>query len=265
MTEPRQPPTQRPKERPTERLDDDFDLDSLDFRPLTSGLGFEEQDREREREVTAASKTRPSQTQEAPDTHGPSFSREQSLDYADLSTFYANETAPSPSLPLSGDEDSQRRPLDEGPSPRPQEESGPQSQEARNAGQSMVLMAWLMDVFFIALLLGTLAAALVFTTGLPWAFASERLLSPTLGGYAIWLVVSFYLLYFLLLDAWGAGSFGKQIFGLKLVSRKAKGLSVQQVIFRNALVWASFLALGIPSIFRFHDFLSETAIESHSS
>jgi uncharacterized RDD family membrane protein YckC len=217
---------------------DDFEIDGLDFKPVTSGLGFHgekekitpsflEDQKPKRRDYSPLKKERTLQ-------HTP---QAMNLDHMSkgLESFYGKRAAPK------------------------QEVEKIKKVEVKAAKLSHQLTSYTIDLFVISL-------SLVMTSGLFCWLAFSDLSLPVYKYFLSYnydfialLGLLYYIVYFTLID--GVGSIGKRMLSLRVVSKSdKKNPTLVQMFNRSFLCLLGSLFLFIPSILDIHGRLSDTTV-----
>lgn len=121
--------------------------------------------------------------------------------------------------------------------------------------------AWLMDFGIILCSFMALLTVLFFFSGLSLSQLESALKLNEFLVYLPLVFSFFYILYFTILDATNKGSFGKSFFGLKLVledGNKTPNISV--ALLRSLVTLSSIIFLGLPTLLDFQDHLGNSKV-----
>lgn len=203
-------------------LFNDFELDNFKFTPLTKGLGFHKEN-----------------------SYRPTNRRS-----ANLGTFKENDFKQNkiPQFDNSIESGLEKFYSSTNSSKNEIKESVKTIFQQERVNIFSQLSAWLIDLSIIA----TLAFALVTMTKLMFLIDSLGLLDSA----GLFIIV--HLTYFTFLDL--VGTPGKSIFDLSIKAAWKERLSISDTFSRSLILLISFIALGLPIFFGFHDKLSDTKI-----
>lgn len=207
-------------------IDDLFD--DLDFKPITSGLGFHHKANNPKPAFTervtpqAASQTPISNTQAPPQTGTEVYQN-------DLSVFYNNTLGTTPSTPTK--------------------KSEPEIKKMKTASTGLRLGAFVADLLFIFSLLSIVVVVMARIIHMD-AISAWRSYPQEITPLVASLFVGFYLMYFSIFDKFPGASLGKTMFNLKVVQKgDQKALSFSQLLARSVITLVGFLSFGLFSYF----------------
>jgi uncharacterized RDD family membrane protein YckC len=203
-------------------LMDDFELD---FKPITSGLGFHHQKQTEvkpvmtERTVTVS--PLPSQTLNP--------KKEIGVYQSDLSMFYNQAAAPEMSVEIP-------------------ELKLPEEKHYPLATKTSRVFAYLADLAFIGSILGIVLTVMARTTGMDlveiWKMFPDEI-TPLF----FTLFCGFYILYFSIFEKTNQSTLGKSLFQLRVTDTDCKSLSLVTLILRSTISLLNFVSLGLFSYF----------------
>lgn len=229
-------------------MNKDFDIDDIlndddIFQPITDGLGFHHSVQEKQK---ISSDLKKKSLDLKRDLHSRQIelakqAREEEFDMGELNPFYKKEKNDSfiENLEIKLDKDI--------------------TNDFISASKAKRVCAFVLDLTVISLLL-VMSLVVSFTiTNISTKEISYILNDPINKGFLSLMVFFFYLLYFSFLDKSDYGTLGKRIFSLKLKSTAEK-LSIGRVVLRSSLSLVSLLTMGIFSLLKLEDKLTETMI-----
>lgn len=212
------------QKKPTNQSLDDIEFD---FKPITSGLGFHHQKSNEVKPVfterTVAVSPLP---QQAPNLQ----KKEMNVYQNDLSMFYNNQSS-TPSLTLVD----------------PPEEKIVEEKYYRLASKSQRVVAYIVDLFFVASVLGIVLTVMAKTINMDlmdiWSQYPNEI-TPLV----MTLFCGFYLIYFSVFDKTGA-TLGKSMLNLRVTDKNDKSLSLVALNLRSTVSLLNFVSLGLFSYF----------------
>ena len=243
---------------------DDIEIDNLLeknnlFKPLTEGLGFHHSIKN-EKEVVTSLK------QKSIDLKSDLEKKAKSLSTS-ISTKPFNKTLENPHLmgdlrafyakPESADIDlmmSNQREL--------HVSDGKQNIQLYPAKLELRFLAWLVDSLLVAVMLSIAFLAAVFTSNIPLSFFRDNVLNLDIGFFVIAISMMFYVFYFSFFDKTKFSTPGKRIFGLGVKNINGNDITFIQSINRSLICCMSILTLGLASILRFQDRLTQSVVIS---
>ena len=218
--------------KPAVNIDDLFD--DLDFKPITSGLGFHQKNNNPKPAFTdRVTPQAATVTQSAPSNQSLKHQPTKGEVYQnDLAAFYNNATATAPVIN--------------------QIEEQPETTEVkrfRTAARSTRFFAYLADLVFITSLLSVVVVVMARVIHMDIVSAWTNY-PQEITPLVISLFVGFYLMYFSIFDKYPGASIGKSLFNLKVVKKvDQKPLTFSELFFRSLVTMASFLTFGLFSYF----------------
>lgn len=199
---------------------DDFELD---FKPITSGLGFHHS------KATDVKPVITERTLAAPKISGSLPKKEMNVYQNDLSLFY-NQGAESAFPEIA-------------PVAKLEEELS-----YRVASGAQRISAYVIDLLLVSSILGvvmTVMARMIRMDLLEvWSLYPHEI-TPLV----VTLFCGFYLLYFSIFEKSGHSTLGKNLFGLKVVSLENSSLSLMTLLMRSLVSLLNFISLGLFSYF----------------
>lgn len=200
---------------------DDFEID---FKPITSGLGFHHQ-KPTDVKAHITEKT----VAVSPVNSFSQPKKEMNVYQNDLAMFYnqGQETLTSPVFP---------------------EVKKEEEISYRLAGRTQRVFAYLMDLFLVSSILALVMTVMARTIRMDlvdvWnQYPNE--ITPLM----MTLFCGFYLMYFSIFEKSGHSTLGKNLFGLRVKSMDNKPLSLLPLLVRSAISLLNFVSLGLFSYF----------------
>lgn len=205
-------------------LDDLFD--DLDFKPITSGLGFNQKNNNPKPAFTdRVSPQSASQTPVALATNTASEVYQN-----DLSAFYNNTAAPQVIAAVSKNTEVEVR-------------------RYKTASYGVRFGAFIADLLFISSLLSIVMVVMARIIHMD-AISAWRNYPQEITPLIVSLFIGFYLMYFSIFDKNPGASLGKTLFNLRVVQKEGqKAMSFSQLLTRSLITLFGFLSLGLFSYF----------------
>lgn len=218
-------------------MDDFDDLDKLTFKPVTKGLGFHHDKKDK---PIKRQKIKSAPSQEYKNIVNPETTKKQPFDNEtvsrdDLGMFYANQTETFE---------------------EPREEELPPIEVCAPVVKR--LTAWLIDLFLVAIFWGVTVASFVIFSKIHIASILNVVTLTELGIFSASLFVLFYLSYFTILDL--SITPGKAAMGIKLVSKNEEKVAASLTFVRSLVTLLSFAFLLLPTIFDLQGKASQTKV-----
>lgn len=245
---------------------DDFDVE---FRPITQGLGFQKLSQNDE-EVKVQIKSLKRERQKSV-VNKKAFKAGDNISRGELDQFY-NSKKRTPSLGRSNDQIGTALSTPNIPSTV----SGKISEQLNGIGSNQVttsekvvtsnlfiaerIMAYIIDVFIVACLVALTTSGLLYISGFTFDRWMEFLTIFDVQLYIAGLFAIFYLFYFSFFDSGKAGTLGKALIGIKLVTFQAKTPNIGQAMARGFISLIFMLAFGLPHLLRLADSATETNV-----
>lgn len=206
--------TNNGKNTPVE-IDDLFD--DLDFKPITSGLGFHHK----------ANNPKPAFTERVTPQAASQVPASGEIYQNDLSVFYNNPSTLkeeiTPSITIKEKE----------------------IVRLKAAGKGQRVGAFVADLLFISSLLSIVIVVMARIIHMD-AVSAWRNYPQEITPLVVSLFVGFYLMYFSVFDKFPGASLGKTLFNLRVVSKgNQKALSFSQLLMRSFITLIGFLSLGL--------------------
>jgi uncharacterized RDD family membrane protein YckC len=224
--------TPSPRKSPAPPVSDEFE--DFDFRPLTSGLGFQQQ--KPTTEIRPAFIERPVvQAQIRPVT--PVVKTEATIYQNDLSLFYGREQAVT--------------------APEVREEKPKQT--LRRASKSTRVVAYALDLALLASvesLILTIMSRLIDQDLLETWSNYPNEITPLV----VTLFCGFYLLYFSIFEKTNTSTLGKSLFKLHVVTEEEKSQTLSLLLLRSLISLLNFVSLGLFSYFDLQSRVSDTKV-----
>jgi uncharacterized RDD family membrane protein YckC len=230
---------------------DGLDLESMDFKPMTEGLGFHHEEKKTKivkPSVAFKNTTEISSPKTRHSVNGVTSNlgisnannqREISAHKSELAAFYGEETKVNQKV---------------------QKETKIEARTLvkEEAGKLQQFGAWVVDLLLISSIVAMTAALLAAVSGIDIRTLARLVTTNDLIFFTASLFCLFYMLYFTVLDL--ASTPGKSIFKLQLVKTNNKEVRVTQTFFRSIITLLSFLTIGLPSLIDFQGKLSDTKV-----
>lgn len=221
--------------KPAPKASDDSFLDDLDFKPITSGLGFHHP--QTTQEIKPIAPERPVMTK--PLAVKP-VQPDMNVYQNDLSMFYGHAAAAAKPAPVPEDE-------------------APVERTYQKAARSSRVLAFVVDLLivlvFLALTLTVMARSVDLDVIQIWqSFPNE--VTPLV----VCLFCGFYFMYFSVLEKSSGSTFGKNLLGIRVVGMDDKLLSFSALALRTFVTLLNFLSLGLFSYFNLQDRLSNSKV-----
>lgn len=220
-------PVNNGKNAPVE-IDDLFD--DLDFKPITSGLGFHHKNKDPKPAFTdrvtpqAASQTATTMSQNAIAATMPGEVYQN-----DLSVFYNSSASTFPGQQVAA-----------AVAPKVAE-----VKRLKAASTAQRFGAFLLDLVFISSLLSIVIVVMARIIHMD-AITAWRNYPQEITPLVVSLFIGFYLMYFSIFDKFPGASLGKTLFNLKVVQKNdQKSLSFSQLLGRSFITLLGFLSLGL--------------------
>lgn len=236
---------------------DGLDFDSMDFKPMTEGLGFhleEKQTKIIKPSVALKQSNEISTPKQRQMVQGVTSNlgvsnvnnqREITAHKSELTAFYGQDVAGAAHTTLNTQKEKAIR-------------EATQEQTLLEAGKFQQLGAWLLDVAIVSGIVAMTAALLAAVSGIDIRVLARLLTTNDLVLFSGSLFTLFYMLYFTVLDL--ASTPGKSVFGLHLIKTNNQDVRVTQTFFRAAITLISFVTIGLPSLIDFQGKLSDTKV-----
>lgn len=228
---------------------DNIDIDNLldndqIFKPLTDGLGFHHSIKEK-KEIRESLSSKSLDLKEQLETRAKELNlrstqveKSQNISMGELAPFYdnANET--------------QTPPLD----------LHIQEVELIEASMSSRFGAWSVDLVLITSIITVALVSIVFAAQIPLSYLRENLFDLDLVVSLMAISSLFYSFYFSFFDKTTFSSPGKRMLGLKVVSIKGGSITLVQALSRVLITLTSAITLGLGSIIKVQDKLTDTIV-----
>lgn len=226
-------------------IDDLFD--DLDFKPITSGLGFHQKNNNPKSAFTdrvtpqAATQT---QSTNAILGNTPQHPAAGEVYQNDLSAFYNNSATPliNTAAPVShsGVKDEARR--------------------FKKASYASRFAAFAADMLFISSLLSIVVVVMARIIHMD-AISAWRNYPQEITPLVVSLFIGFYLIYFSVFDKYPGASLGKTLFNLRVVEKNnQKPLSFSVLLMRSFITLLGFLSLGLFSYFDLQNKMTQSEV-----
>jgi uncharacterized RDD family membrane protein YckC len=197
----------------------------FDFKPITSGLGFHHQ---KATEIKAVMTERTVAVSTLTQTHSP-LKKEMNVYQNDLSLFYGQNN------PEARDMAS--------PEIKVQEEK-----YYRLATKPQRVFAYLTDLFLVGSILGIVLTVMARTISMDLIEVWE-MFPNEITPLVLTLFCGFYLIYFSIFEKANQSTLGKNLFGLRVVTKNNESLSLSSLLVRSTVSLLNFISLGLFSYF----------------
>lgn len=228
---------------------DDFEIDNLlentdIFKPLTNGLGFHHSIKE-EKEVKYDLQTKSIQLKTELEQRARKLSlntakiESPSINMGDLSPFYQNTKPQKMELNLE-----------------------PSQFENQTEESDLVIrfLAWGIDLTLVATLITIVSISVVFIANIPLSFIRTNIFNLDIFLMGSTLMGMIYVFYFSFFDKTKFSSLGKRITGIKVVNLEGNSITMVQAFLRTIVTIVSLFTLGLGSVLRIQDRLTDTKV-----
>lgn len=123
------------------------------------------------------------------------------------------------------------------------------------------VLAWGIDLAVISSLITICVIGIVFIADVPLSFLKDNFLEIDILFVSSLLSVMFYMFYFTFLEKTDFSTIGKRVLNLKVVREDGESISMLQSFSRSLLTLASFLTLGLGSILKIQDKLTDSIVK----
>lgn len=200
------------------------DLD-FDFKPITSGLGFHHQ---KATEIKPVMTERTAAVSPLTQPHSP-LKKDMNVYQNDLSLFYGQNNSQVAELNIP-------------------ELKIPEKKYFRLATKPQRVFAYLTDLFLIGSILGIVLTVMARTISMDlfdvWSQYPNEITPLVLS-----LFCGFYLIYFSIFEKANQSTLGKNLFGLRVVTKNDSSLSLASLLLRSTVSLLNFVSLGLFSYF----------------
>ena len=218
-----------------------FELDDegFNFKPMTEGLGFNEN------AIGNESELRISTLKGSIVTEAPVRSKEELLSQMSSRALPSSQQVIDKSCLTSIYQNEQKKPVKR------------KKQTVTEASVAAKFLAWSIDLFLIVFIFSMLIFATKISLSLTWFEISNIATRPVMVKSAFLLLFTIYMIYFTILDL--GTTFGKEILAIRV--RKSKGkVSILDTFLRSIFTLSSILTLGLASLLDFHGKLTDTKV-----
>lgn len=238
-------------------IDIDNIFDNLEIKPLTKGLGFHHSLQE-EKKVEVSLKAKSKSLQKDLELRAKKLNTNSqvtrktagsnSINMGELAPFYNTE---------SENELAQEVKLS-------QEIKKPKSKKkikvSTEASIGIRFIAWLLDTSVIAVMISFIPVSIVTFSSIDASVFNIFLKSADLIAGSVIFFTMIYHFYFSFFDKTEFGTLGKRVFSLKVVNEKGSCISFGQSFTRCFITIFSIVTLGITSLLKFQDKITETKV-----
>jgi uncharacterized RDD family membrane protein YckC len=123
------------------------------------------------------------------------------------------------------------------------------------------VLAWGIDLAVISSLITICVIGIVFIADVPLSFLKDNLLEVDILFVSSLLSIMFYMFYFTFLEKTDFSTIGKRVLNLKVVREDGESISMLQSFSRSLLTLASLLTLGLGSILKIQDKLTDSIVK----
>jgi uncharacterized RDD family membrane protein YckC len=224
---------------------DNFDIDNLlddekIFKPLTEGLGFHHSIKE-QKEVKADLATKKVVLKEQLETRAKELNlrstKTNNISMGELAPFYSDKTEEVVKVELHSHE-----------------------REFEEASLVTRFGAWFVDAVIIASIITISLVSIIFIANIPLSYIRDNILNLDLILSFMSISILFYSFYFSFFDKTSFSTPGKRLLGLRVLSIKGGPITFIQAFSRVLITLASILTLGLGSILRIQDKLTDTIV-----
>lgn len=217
---------------------DDFSFDDFDFKPLTSGLGFN-QGSKTTTEIKPSFIERQVPTPVMANPAHVTTKKDSNVYQNDLSIFYGQQSVVNSEQAVP--------------------EIKSTIKEFRLASKSQRISAYVLDLAFIVSCLGlilTIMSRFIEMDLLQIWFAYPNEITPLI----VTLFVGFYLLYFSIFEKSGQSTIGKSFFNLRVVNLENEEVDFSMLFLRTFISLVNFVSLGLFSYFDLQNKISDSKV-----
>jgi uncharacterized RDD family membrane protein YckC len=211
------------------------DLD-FDFKPITSGLGFHHQ---KATEIKPVMTERIVAVSPLSQPHSP-LKKDMNVYQNDLSLFYGQNNSQVAELNIP-------------------ELKIPEQKYFRLATKPQRVFAYLTDLFFIGSILGIVLTVMARTISMDlldvWSQYPNEITPLVLT-----LFCGFYLIYFSIFEKTNQSTLGKNLFGLRVVTKNDSLLSLASLLLRSIISLLNFVSLGLFSYFDLQSKITDSKV-----
>lgn len=224
---------------------DNFDIDNLlddekIFKPLTEGLGFHHSIKE-QKEVKADLATKKVVLKEQLETRAKELNlrstKTNNISMGELAPFYSDKTEVVAKVELHSHES-----------------------DLEEASLVTRFGAWFVDAVIIASIITISLVSIIFIANIPLSYIRDNILNLDLILSFMSISILFYSFYFSFFDKTSFSTPGKRLLGLRVLSIKGDPITFIQAFSRVLITFASILTLGLGSILRIQDKLTDTIV-----
>ena len=224
---------------------DNFDIDNLlddekIFKPLTEGLGFHHSIKE-QKEVKADLATKKVVLKEQLETRAKELNlrstKTNNISMGELAPFYSDKTEVVAKVELHSHES-----------------------DLEEASLVTRFGAWFVDAVIIASIITISLVSIIFIANIPLSYIRDNILNLDLILSFMSISILFYSFYFSFFDKTSFSTPGKRLLGIRVLSIKGGPITFIQAFSRVLITFASILTLGLGSILRIQDKLTDTIV-----
>lgn len=228
---------------------DNIDIENLldndqIFKPLTDGLGFHHSIKEK-KEIKADLSTKSIALKEQLESRAKELNlrsiqieKSDKISMGELAPFYNNEAqSEEPIIDIHMSEET-----------------------IEEATMPSRFGAWLVDLVLITSIITVTLVSIVFVSQIPLSYIRYNIFDLDLIASLLSISLLFYSFYFSFFDKTTFSSPGKRMFGLKVVSIKDRPITLLQAFSRVFITLVSAITLGLGSIIKVQDKLTDTVV-----
>lgn len=222
-----------------------FDIDNLlddekIFKPLTEGLGFHHSIKE-QKELKADLATKKVVLKEQLETRAKELNlrstKTNNISMGELAPFYSDKTEVVAKVELHSHES-----------------------DLKEASLVTRFGAWFVDAVIIASIITISFVSIIFIANIPLSYIRDNVLNLDLILSFMSISILFYSFYFSFFDKTSFSTPGKRLLGLRILSIKGGPITFIQAFSRVLITFVSILTLGLGSILRIQDKLTDTIV-----
>lgn len=230
-------------------MDEDIDIENVEFRPLNKGLGFHQKEADRVFHPTQVSKVIPKNRTMA----------KTDIIQSDLGISNPENTQKINEISLKGrgfdaiyKEPKQVKRL------RVEKKKSLAKALRKDATMASIFAAWMIDMVLVSSLVIATGLSFVWLSGLSAEELASRISGLELGVFFGAIFAIYYISYFSILDI--VQSPGKAGLKIRLIKTSGEGPKINETLMRTFITMLSIPLLGLPCIIDFQGKLSDTKV-----
>ena len=216
-------------------------MDNLDFRPVTKGLGFHN---EEIRRTPLTKKIIHDQNLKSIPERSPGISRKIETKTRDR--------VPLPSISGMGSF------YDKVPAKEISKKRGKKKKVFEEANSYIQFIAWLVDILFVSFFVTLTAGSLILVSGIEYKLLLRAVEVSDIAVFLAAIFSTYYLTYFTIFDL--SISPGKFLCNIRLVDASGKSTTPKNTLIRALVTLVSLPIFGLPSILDFQGKLSDSVV-----